>query len=380
MFSEKLNYGTHVISLNCLLLLCGLIAGCETQPKATETKTDCPVKLFKVSESDNKDYRTYPAKIRSSQRVKLAFQVSGQITSFPPKAGNLVRKGEILGELDARDYENAYKSAKATYNESKTDYERYSRLVDKKAVSVAVFQAKRKAFEVAEATMKIAEKALADTKLIAPFDGVVASTYVDKFQNIQAKQEILSLQGTTDIELIINIPEKDVIKSPAAQTLSQFTEKTHPSAVFPALGDKTFPLQFRELEAEADSSTQAFKAILTMPAPQDFSIKPGMTAMVKIADNVDKKAATGYWIPARSVAEDNQGKPYVWLVDNQQTVHKREVAVDHMDNASVFVTSGLMPGDVIAVSGIHFLGEGMTVRELTHIGDRSLAGIERAGK
>jgi len=363
----------------CLLLaLCGTLFGCkEPAAQAPAAKESFPVKMATVGAIQAFDYRYYPAKIRSSQRVKLAFQVAGQIVKFPLKAGDMVHKGQVLGELDSRDYENTYKSAVATYTESKSDYERYNQLVGKEAVSVATFQEKRKTYEVAEAAMKIAKKALDDTKLVAPFDGVVASTYVDNFQDIQAKQEILSLQGTSDIELIIHIPEKDVIRTPAKQSHREYTEKTHPVAIFPALGKQTFPLQFQEFEAEADASTQAFKAILTMPAPQNYCIRPGMTAIVKLVDSLVSEETLGYWVPASSVAEDNQGHAYVWKVDTQQTVRKCQVTLGRMDSERVVITSGLKQGDVIAASGIHFLVEGMTVREITNIGDRTVAATVR---
>ncbi len=351
-----------------------LLPGCGAKANKTSTSELAarPVKLFTVGSEEDSSYHFYPAKIRSGQRVKLAFQVSGQIIKFPVKSGNSVASGELLGELDPRDYENTLKSATSRYRESKTDFERQSNLLEKQVVSVAVFESKRKTFEVAEAEMKIAEKALADTRLLAPFNGVVASTYVDNFQNIQAKQEILSLQGTDDIELIVNVPEKDIIHTPAALPLSKINEMLSPVAIFPALNNLTFPLKLKEYETEADPATQTFRGILTMQTPREFSIMPGMTAIVRTTSKQEMGEKTGHWIPATAVAEDNNGQRYVWTVDKNMTIHKGKVTVGTMDEDRIMVTGGLMKGATIVVAGISFLSEGMSVKALTHIGGREV--------
>ena len=356
-----------------LALWCFFISGCGVRKDKADSEPSRPAKLFIVGAEDNSAYHFYPAKIRSGQRVKLAFQVPGQIVKFPVKSGQPVAKGELLGELDSRDYENTYKSAVARYQESKTDFARYSKLVNKHAVAIAVFEEKRKSFEVAEAEMKIAGKALADTRLIAPFDGVVAATYIDNFQNIQAKQEILSLQGNTDIELIVNVPEKDVIQTPASSLpLPKLNEMLQAVAIFPALKNLAFPVKIKEFETEADSVTQTFRGVLTMPSPKEFSIMPGMTALVRILDLREHQGHVVFRIPAVAVGEDADGKSHVWLVDSKMTAHKRAVVVGAMFDDKIIVNSGLKHGEVIVAAGTGFVTEGMKIKELSHIGSREI--------
>lgn len=360
--------------LKCFLILCffSIAAGCGRHKEKEEASPVRSVKLFTVGAEEDSVYHFYPATIRSGQRVKLAFQVPGQIVKFPVKASEHVTKGDLLGELDSRDYENALVSATARYKESKTDFERYSKLVEKKAVSIALFEARRKAFEVAEAEMKITKKALADTRLTAPFDGVIAATYVDNFQNIQAKQEILSLQGTSNIELIINVPEKDVITVPGFIPLPKLTEMVKPVAIFPALKNLMFPLKIKEFETEADAATQTFRGVLIMPSPKEFSIMPGMTALVRVNNGRNMGGAGGYRIPAAAVAEDSQGINHVWLVDDRMIAHKHPVTVGTMSEDKIIVKDGLKAGDVIITSGVTFVTEGMKVKGLSRIGAREI--------
>jgi RND family efflux transporter MFP subunit len=357
------------------LFLCCIISGCGERKEKEEARQVRPVKLFTVGAEEDSAHRFYPATIRSGRRVKLAFQVPGQIIEFPVKPGQQIRKGELLGRLNSHDYENTLKSAISRYKESKTDFMRYSKLVEKKAVSVALFEGKRKAFEIAEAEMKIAAKALLDTRLTAPFDGVIAATYVDNFQNVQAKQEILSFQGTSDVELIISVPEKDVINVPAHMPLLEIDKMFKPVAVFPALKNMSFPLKSKEFETEADSATHTFRAVFIMPSPKEFSIMPGMTALARVS-NGRKMGVSGYRIPAAAALEDSQGTKHVWLVADNMTAHKRPVTVGAMSEDRIIVKDGLKKGDVIIAAGANFVSEGMKVRALSHIGGRE---IRKAG-
>ncbi len=365
----------HLKKTSFLLLLpcIQFLSGCGKEIVKNEPIRIIPVKTFTVGEKQESIYDYYPAYVRSGRRVKLAFQVSGQLIRFPVKSGQNVKHGEILGELDSRDYENALKSATARYGESKTEFQRYSRLMQKLAVSVSDFEEKRRIYEVAEAEMKIAEKALADTRLTAPYDGVVAATYVDNFQNIQAKQEVLNFQSNTNIELVVDVPEKDVIRTTASLPLEQITAMFKPVAIFPALNNRKFSLSVREFETEADSSTQTYQCVLVMPAPKKFNIMAGMTALVRVKNSCRNDEESGYPVPVTAVRQDADGHSYVWLVTSQSLTEKRPVSVGMIDNDRIIVKTGLRQGEVIVIAGTGCAKNGMKVRPLEHIGEYAVS-------
>ena len=77
-----------------------------------------------------------------------------------------------------------------------------------------------------------------------------------------------------------------------------------------------------------------------------------------------------FTIPAAAVI-DEEGKQYVWVIDSSDTTHRRPIRVGDLVGASIRVLDGLSLGEVIAISGAHFLREGMKVRKLgTEIGDQ----------
>ncbi|MDD3119176.1 MAG: efflux RND transporter periplasmic adaptor subunit [Victivallales bacterium] len=358
-----------------LLALALDLSGCGEQGQPQQPAADYirPVKTLTIDNHNRSNYRYYPAKVRSFQRVKLAFQVSGQIIDFPIKAGDRVKKGQVIAALDPRDFRNTLDAAVAAYKVAKADYERYRKLIDKNAVSVSEFENKRKAYEMAEATMKIDQKALSDTKLPAPFDGIVAGTYMEQFENVAAKESILSLQNISWVELVINVPERDVIRSSGIRPAVEMDQTYQPVAVFPAIPDKVFPLQLKEFEIEADPTTQTFQIVMKMPAPQGYTVMPGMTALVRVLrPGVIPGKTGGFMVPVEAVGNDGGGA-YVWVIDSGHRVHKRPVQLGIMRGERINVTQGLTAGETIVTAGIQLLQEGMTVRKLTHIGSRELA-------
>ncbi len=357
-----------------ILVAVFFLAGCDERPPAAAALGPKirPVKTVTLTDNHEDNFRYYPAKVRSAQRVKLAFQVPGQITRFPVKAGDRVTRGQIIAELDPRDYQSALKSAIARYEEAKADYQRYSRLVEKRVVSIADYESKRKTFDVAEAEMKIAEKALSDTRLRASFDGIVAGIYVDNFENVQAKQSILSLQDISGMEFVINVPERDIIMSPGIRPMDELDRMYRPVAIFSTIPEKEFPLKLKEFEIEADADTQTFRIILTMPTPTGYAIMPGMTALVRVLHYGGAMSELkGLWVPVGAVGNDGGGA-YVWLIDKDMTAHLRRIKVGMMCGDRILVESGLHKGETIAAAGVHFLREGMKVKKLVYIGKREI--------
>ncbi len=125
---------------------------------------------------------------------------------------------------------------------------------------------------MAEARANIATKALDDTHLRPPFTGVIANTFADRFENVQAKQSVLSLQDISSVEVEVSVPEKRVVRALEDKGKFRF------AATFDYLPDREFEVSVKEFSTEADPVTQTYTATFAMPAPDDVLIMPGMTA------------------------------------------------------------------------------------------------------
>jgi multidrug efflux pump subunit AcrA (membrane-fusion protein) len=120
-----------------------------------------------------------------------------------------------------------------------------------------------------------------------------------------------------------------------------------------------------ELAAQADPRTQTYQATLIMPQPEGVNILPGMTALVSARVDAELDDAPVV-VPAVAVAGDDSGSAHVWVLDQDaMTVHKRDVTTGNLVGTDrIRIVNGLGDGEMIAVSAVSRLREGMAVRKL----------------
>ena len=322
-----------------------------------------PVKTMVIESRVAFSGRKYPGRVRAHQQVDLAFQVAGPLIEFPVKNGDEVTQGQLLARIDPRDFENELNAKKAVLTKTRHDVEKVERLFQAGAANAQEIVDTKSAYDVADSDSKITEKALADTYLRAPFGGVIANTFVENFENVRAKQRILSLQDVSRVEIEINIPEERValkLKDRDAFGLI---------ATFDYLPGREFEVELEKFATEADRATQTFAATVVMPAPKDVSVLPGMTATITpYRKQIDDDEAAGFAVPIDAVPVDEMGTYHIWKIaeasNGRLSVHRVDVQVGEMVRNDIIVLTGLSMGDRIATAGVHLLREGQQVRLL----------------
>ena len=353
-------------ALACLLTVFALlISSCGKEEEAVTEEVARPAKIMTIAFQGDVSVRKLPGKVRASQRVDLAFKVSGPLIELPIEEGHEVKKGEVIARILPRDFKTNLVKAKARALEAKQQYKRYKDLYIKKQVSKADFDRYKSENDVANAGQKETQDALEDTYLRAPFSGVVAKKYVENFQEVQAKQSIVSLQDLSHIEILVDVPE--IIMATARKKGSHVA-----FAEFAANPGKHYPLSLKEYSTEADPQTQTYRAVLEMPAPEGINILPGMTATVigtvELGEGVQDAP---FLVSVNAVFADEADRQYVWVVNPEtMLVKRREVKVGSVTGKSIRILDGLLPNERIVTAGVDYLQEGMKVREIKgKIGD-----------
>jgi RND family efflux transporter MFP subunit len=247
-------------------------------------------------------------------------------------------------------------------------YVRAKNIFDEGAGSQAEVDKTERDIKVARQEVVKAQKALDDTALMAPYDGVVGERIADNFQNVRAKEPILIFQDTSSLEMDVTVPERDFVRMEQGLTLQERTARARPRVEISALPGRSFEAYIKSFTATADPVTRTYKATLAFENPEDVNILPGMTARVILntpPEMVAADTALGVRIPAVATASDEQGNAYVWRVDpDSMKVSRVAVMLGQMSGADIQVSSGLSKGDRIAISGVAHLQEGMKVRPL----------------
>jgi len=285
--------------------------------------------------------------------IKIMTKVPGKITDFPVVEGQIVKKGDLLVRIDPRDMAALAGVDTAKVQLAKAEYERQKKLFEADVSSQQQLDRALRAYEVARARSKGSAKGLEDTELFALFDGIVAKKLVKDFENVIAKQPVLILQDTTNLEIDVTIPEADAARGAPNSTNEERTARVKPLVIV------TF-------NTTADPVTRTFRVTLRFDPPDDVNIKPGMTATVRIhlqPDNLAVTGQSGISIPASAAITDETGEAFVWVVDpGSMTVKRNPVKLGSVSGNRVFVSSGLSSGQQIAISGVHQLRDGMLVR------------------
>lgn len=345
------------------LLLTSLVglSGCE-EPPVAELTVVRPVKIHTIGSLDPAAYREYPGTIRALQTAEMGFEVSGRITEFLVKEGDVVEAGQVLARLDARDYQAQLNAAEAGLRKAQSDLARSRKIYkqDPGAISTSVIDTDKREVEVADAQAAIARKAVEDTELRAPFDGIMARKLVEDFANVLAKKPVLILQDHSVLEIEVDLPERDMIEGSAEETKEEATANAKPDIIVSALPDRHFPGIIKEWATTADPVTRTFAIKLNFDNPSDVHVLPGMTARVRVI--IDPERA--WSVPATAAQADESGQAYVWKVDSTtMTVSREPVELGELAEDRVRLMSGVEEGDMIAVSGVAQLRDGIEVRK-----------------
>lgn len=355
----------HGIGL--LVVLAG-ISGCsrEKEPVAAVP----PVRTFVLSTTSDAPFRRFPGEVVAADTSNLSFDVPGRLIEFPGgQDGLVVKKGQLLGRLDETNFVARVDAARADFTNAQAELARRQTLLNQGVISRSEFEQNQRIFDVAEAALRTAQRALDDTRLVAPMDGRIARRLVNNFQNVQAHQSVLVFQNNSTLEVDIQIPEADMSIAGHGITAEQAQDLIEAKVEFPAIPGRTFPLNLNSFSTEATASARTFRVSFILYPPDGLNILPGMTCTVMtrlISRTTAEPSQAGvFQIPVGAVATAD-GKSSVWKLD-PKTMQVSQVKVEllGMTGDSVQVRSAtLAPGNEIVTAGVRFLSNGMKVQRL----------------
>lgn len=316
------------------------------------------VKTETIAVSKDVDNRKFPGKVRAVRRVNMAFQVHGVLVELNVKEGEKVSKGQVLALLDDRDYRNNLAATKAKLKEVRLNYKRIEKLYKQQVIAKTKYDEIKAALDALEAKSRILEKQLQETKLIAPFSGVIAKRYVQNYENIMAKSPVVSLQDNSAIEVVIQIPESLMIKGVEG-------EFENARVVFDAAQEKNYAAQLSEVSTDADPYSQTYSVVLSMDSPADLNVLPGMTATILTAPKQSFAAVGPITVPLAAVFPDVSGNNCVWRVTPEKSLEKVGVKIGEIVGDRIEILAGIEKGDKLVVAGANLLSDGDKIRELS---------------
>lgn len=360
-------------------LYCGLAAGIVAAGLLTGTLFKDSAKTKTITEDiplvrtetvkmagSNKSY-TYPGEVCARHESQLAFQVNGKIIKRNVDLGSVVKPGDLLMQLDSRDFQQSVdaigaqlSSAQSQLNLATDNLNRYRQLYEQKAVSKADYDSYQNTYNSAEALVRQitaqyeqAVNQLKYTNLYSDCEGVVKSIDAEVGQMVgpgvvTSRPKAVTIVRDGEREVEINVPENRLDELRKAQNIQ---------VKFWALPNVIVDGQVREIAPVADKVSRTYKVRISLLNPPK-EIKLGMTSSV-IITGLAEQQATAY-IPLSAIYQTGD-TPSVWVV-NDGVVHLRSIKVGAFGDNQVQMLEGLKNGEIFVTAGVHKLSEGLKVR------------------
>ena len=331
-----------------MLAIAVLVAlyGCGEKKQTAQEQT-VRVKVKQIQTEAVNGEQGFSGTIEESSGVALSFASTGTIKRICVSAGQTVRQGQLIAELDPTTMQNAYTIAKTSLEQAEDTYRRMKELHDAGSLPEMQWIHAENQLKSARASEAMARKALTDTKLYAPFGGYIATKDAEVGQNAAPGLPVVKLVSIGEVKVKISVPENDVQRIAKGSSMK---------IIVPALDGREFSGRVTERGVSADPRSRTYEVKATIQN-RDGRLLPGMICQ---AFTNYMQGTTGVFVPANLIQLDSDNKTFVWVVNGGKAA-KREITISGETAQGAQVGGGLSAGDQLIVAGQQKVSNGMKV-------------------
>jgi len=283
-----------------------------------------------IAKADRFDhYLELQGNVSTKKLLTVYPEFSGVLLRVHVKEGQRVSKGQLLAKVDDGGMSQQLAQAQIQANLSKTTFERQQRLWHQNIGSEIQFLQAKSNYNAQTAAVSQMQKQIAKTAVKAPFSGTIDQVITEQGSVVGA--------GQSPLMRIVNLDNMFIETDVPERYISDVVKNKKVVVEFPVLG-KTIDTKIRQAAAIINPTNRTFRVEIGVPN-KDHSIRPNLTAKLKINDYTNKNALL---IPLSIISENAKGEQYIYVVGekntNNQGVAKR-----------VIIKTGKSQGDLIEV-------------------------------
>ena len=330
------------------------------------------VEVVEAMQRDVPIYMEWVGTMDGNINAVIRPQVTGYLIKQNYREGDLVKKGQLLFEIDPRTFEAAVDEAKgvraqkvARFDTTSANLGRIKPLAEKNAVSqkdlddaTGSFQSAKAELEAADANLKTAKLNLGFTRITSPITGIagIAKAQIGDLLS-PSGAELTTVSSVDPIKVYFNISEQEYLKVATAASAAGKSPEDVPLDLILVDGS-TYPHQGKVsvLNRQVDVTTGTFKVASLFPNPNNL-LRPGQFGRIRATMKVVKGALL---VPQRAVTE-MQGKFLLAIVGTDSKVDIRPVVVGDRIGSDWLIAEGLKPGERVIAEGTQKVRPGMTV-------------------
>ncbi|WP_044469867.1 efflux RND transporter periplasmic adaptor subunit [Mannheimia massilioguelmaensis] len=233
-----------------------------------------PVTVLKVSPSEWTPVIETTGLIRPNQGSMLSSQASGTIKRIYVKSGQVVKKGDVLVELDNSVEEATLKASEAQLPSARLTYQRYANLIKSQSVSQTELDSAKATYDQLMANINSLKASIDRRKIVAPFDGVTGIVQVNEGQYIQASTQIVRVEDISSMKVDFSISQNQLEKLHIGQKVTATSD---------ARTGETFAAKVTAIEPAVNKSTGLIDVQATFDATDAQKLLSGMFVRLRLA-------------------------------------------------------------------------------------------------
>jgi membrane fusion protein (multidrug efflux system) len=345
----------------CAALACLALGACRSEVPAADLKAP-PVATARVRAVDLEERIEATGELQARLRSTLAAQVDGRVTRILRDDGDAVAAGQVVLEIDPHHRELDREAARARVAQAEARLQREQReaervrelsrsnvasksRLDEAETALALARADSAA---ARAELGVAEQALADASVPAPFAGLISRRHVNLGQYVQPGTALFDLVSLDPLDVVFHLAEVDSGRVAVGQEVA-VRVAPHPGEVFQARVEVVSPI--------IDPETRTLRVKATVPN-SDGRLRPGLFARADLGVSLRRGVPM---VPEEAVLQRTDGSVVFRLVGADR-VERRVVKLGSFHDASIEIVEGLAVGDVVVTRGHTDLVDGAVIR------------------
>lgn len=282
---------------------------------------------------------TFPAEslVEAVQQASVGAQVAGRVLEVKADAGQVVKKGDLLMRIDAREAAEAVRAANAQYANAKLSYERSQALKNQKFLSQAAVDKAKADFDAAAANRAAAGAGQSHATIVSPINGIVARRHAELGDMVTPGKPLFTIYEPGGLRVTASVPQ---------YRLQQMRQVKTARIEFPELGKWVEATAVTVLPT-ADATTHVSQVRVSLPAQTEAT--PGMFARVHFVVGEAEKLT----VPAAAVLHRGEvAAVYVQSADNRLSLRQLRLG-DPVGTGEIEVLAGLAAGDRVATDPIN---------------------------
>lgn len=327
----------------CLLLL----SGCGDEASKSRKNAAKLVESYQVTAIPLRLEQTVSSILQANSRISISNQEPGQLINLPYFPGDMVNKDTILGKIDDRLLQKELDKAKAAEKLAQLDLNRLTRLKKRQLTSEDELARAQSALDQAKAETALLETRISQTRLLAPFDGVITQRLHEPGDILPVHTQVLELMDISSLkaqvqvsEVLINSLSKDMTVKLRIDALGSQQHDAAITRIYPSINPETHQGSFE------------FKL-----APVPEGARPGQLARLTLTYTTQPRIA----VPLRAIQRDTEGE-FIYLITDNNKIKKQLVTTGLQSSHYAEVLSGIEIGKQIVTRGFIDLRNNQTVK------------------